>query len=81
MGQTLQEITGEPFDLLAAGQAQHDIAGEPFDLLAAGQAQQDIAGESFDFLAAGDPIMTDWTDWDAYRLSADENASLPNFGV
>lgn len=64
MGQTLQEITGEPFGLLAAGQAQHDIAGE-----------------SFDFLAAGDPIMTDWTDWDAYRLSADENASLPNFGV
>jgi hypothetical protein len=76
MGQTLQDITGEPFGLLTSDQSQQGIAGEPCDLLAAGQAQQDIAGEPFEFLAAGDPIMTAWTYWDAF---ADENATLPNF--
>jgi hypothetical protein len=63
------------------GQAQQDIAGQPVDLPAAGQAQQDIVEEPFDFLAAGDPIMNGWTDWGAFRLGADEDATLPIFDI
>ena len=44
-----------------------------------GQDQQGTSDIPLDFVAAGDPIMAGWTDWGAFRLGADENATLPSF--
>lgn len=40
---------------------------------------QGISGASGDFAAGEDPVMTHWADWSAFRLGADENATLPSF--
>lgn len=44
------------------------------------QNQQDPSVNSAGFFTAADPVMTAWTDWGAFRLGADENATLPSFG-
>nr|AER26940.1 MAT1-1-1 mating-type protein [Didymella pinodes] len=44
-----------------------------------GQDQPPPLGDSADFLSTADPMLTGWTDWGAFRLGADENASLPSF--
>lgn len=44
-----------------------------------GQEQQRNTGTTADLTTTGDPIMAGWTDWSAFRLGADENATLPSF--
>ncbi|KAJ4413274.1 hypothetical protein N0V91_000249 [Didymella pomorum] len=57
--------------------------GDLTDLLIShlGQHQQDLPGDSTGFLTAADPILAGWTDWGAFRLGADENATLPSFDL
>ncbi|KAJ8110709.1 hypothetical protein OPT61_g6517 [Boeremia exigua] len=54
-----------------------DLAGLLTDNL--GQNQQVAPSVSDNFVAAGDPMMAGWTDRGAFRLGADENATLPSF--
>lgn len=44
-----------------------------------GQDQQAPSGDPAGFVTTADPIMTGWTDWGAFRLGADEDATLPSF--
>lgn len=44
-----------------------------------GQDQQATPGDIAGFLTTADPILAGWTDWGAFRLGADENATLPSF--
>jgi hypothetical protein len=43
------------------------------------QDQQALPGDSASLLTTADPILAGWTDWGAFRLGADENATLPSF--
>ncbi|KAF1934334.1 MAT1-1-1 [Didymella exigua CBS 183.55] len=55
--------------------------GDLADLLTnhLGQDQQAISGDCTSSLTTTiDPIMAGWTDWGAFRLGADENATLPS---
>nr|ANK36056.1 MAT1-1-1 [Didymella tanaceti]ANK36059.1 MAT1-1-1 [Didymella tanaceti]ANK36065.1 MAT1-1-1 [Didymella tanaceti] len=44
-----------------------------------GQTEQVPSFDSAGFVTTADPVMTAWTDWGAFRLGADENATLPSF--
>nr|AER26924.1 MAT1-1-1 mating-type protein [Calophoma clematidina] len=43
-----------------------------------GQNEQVMPSIIPGFVNVEDPIMTDWTDWNAFRLGADNNATLPS---
>nr|AER26943.1 MAT1-1-1 mating-type protein [Longididymella clematidis] len=44
-----------------------------------GQDPQGISGISDNAVTVEDPVMISWTDWGAFRLGANENATLPGF--
>ena len=44
-----------------------------------GQDQQTTSSTTEGFFTADNSIMAGWTDWSAFRLGADENATLPSF--
>nr|AIF76159.1 mating type protein MAT1-1-1 [Didymella maydis] len=46
-----------------------------------GQDQQTTPGDTAGLLTTADPILAGWTDWGAFRLGADENATLPSFNL
>ncbi|KAJ4983497.1 hypothetical protein SVAN01_11012 [Stagonosporopsis vannaccii] len=72
------------FGLSESMEFYDELAGILTDHL--GRNQQGIAdtssnfaGASSDLVASGGPIPTDWTDSGAFRLGADEEATLPSF--
>lgn len=69
-------FAGTSGDLLA-GELDDDFSGD----LDPGYTDDLLAGTSSDLGVEGDSIMADWTNYDAYQLEADEDATLPSSGL
>lgn len=66
-----------PFGCNEPVQSYDDLADLLINHL--GQDQQATSGDTAGFVAIANPILAGWTDWGAFRLGADENATLPSF--
>nr|AHY81324.1 MAT1-1-1 mating-type protein [Stagonosporopsis tanaceti]AIT18256.1 MAT1-1-1 mating type protein [Stagonosporopsis tanaceti] len=63
-----------------SGASTEIFAGASTDL-GVGTSTDLGVGTSADLSAGEDPTMNDWNDWGAFRLGADEDATLPSFDL
>nr|AHY81331.1 MAT1-1-1 mating-type protein [Stagonosporopsis inoxydabilis] len=78
-GASANIFTGASADIFT-GASTEIFAGASTDL-GVGTSTDLGVGTSTDLGAGEDPIMNDWNDWGAFRLGADEDATLPSFDL